>query len=180
MRISPWEVHIKDSDWNDIYKLSSRAHKPFWHYQALGTTLSVNTAGSDTIHRGRRLALTPWFSTQHVARNAQGVQENVDILHDRLLSMSGEVANLSDAYRALSVDVATGFAFRQSFGNLEEAEFSHEFNEAVKTYGRTGIVNRHFFGIPFAILRSLPDAWIKKMNPAVYSFQSVGDSMIRF
>lgn len=173
VRISPWEVQIKDPDWNDIYKLSSKACKPKWYYKSFGSTLSTNTTESDQLHRIHRQALTSWFSTQNITQSEPTIQATIDKLHDRLLASSGKVVNLGDVYRCLAIDVATGFAFQKAFGNLNDPNFSRDFNNAVRNYGRTGIFNRHFWGIPFKLLQSLPQSISTKLNPAVGAFMTV-------
>ncbi|KAJ5635151.1 cytochrome P450 [Penicillium longicatenatum] len=173
VRINPWEVHIKDPDWNDIYKLSSKACKPKWYYRSFGSTLSTNTTESDQLHRIYRQALTTWFSTQNITQSEPNVQATIDRLHDRLLASSGKIVNLGDVYRCLAIDVATGFAFQKAFGNLDDAHFSEDFNMAVRDYGRTGIFNRYLFGLPFKLLQSLPQFISRKLNPAVGTFMAM-------
>jgi hypothetical protein len=165
VRISPWEVHIKDPDWDDIYKLSSKASKPRWYYQSFGTTLSTNTTEAHQLHRARRQALVSWFSSQNIARNTPTVQATIDRLHDRLLASSGRVINMGDVFRSLAIDVASGFAFQRAFNNLDDAEFGRDFNHAVRDYGKTGIVNRHFFGLPFLLMRLMPVPIFNLISP---------------
>ncbi|KAJ5701332.1 cytochrome P450 [Penicillium malachiteum] len=170
IRISPWEVHIKDPDWNDIYKLSSKAYKPSWYYRSFGNTISTTTTESDELHRIHRQALTSWFSTQNISKSEPTIQATIDKLHDRLLASAGKILKLDDVYRSLAVDVATGFAFQKAFGNLDHVKFSQDFNRALRNYGRTGLFNRYCFGLPFKFLQSLPVSISKKLNPAVATF----------
>ncbi|OAA74841.1 Cytochrome P450 [Akanthomyces lecanii RCEF 1005] len=165
VRINPWEVHIKDSNWNDVYKLSSKANKPWWYYRSFGSAQSTNTTEPDQLHRVHRQALQVWFSSQNVTKNIPKVQDTVEQLHDRLASSFGQVINLSDAYRSLALDVTTAFAFQRPFGGLADPNFSKDFNQAIRSYGRIGLLNRHFFGIPSWILQSLPDAISNKISP---------------
>lgn len=180
VRINPWEVHIQDSNWNDIFKLSSKACKPWWYYKSFGSAQSTNTTEPDQLHRIHRQALQTWFSSQNITRNLPTVQETVDRLHDRLLSSPGdEVVSLGDAYRCLAIDVATGFAFGKPFDNLSSADFGKEFNLGIKKYGRIGLINRYFFGIPFTILQSLPVSISSKISPKPVSlFMAVNHSQL--
>ncbi|KAJ6024690.1 cytochrome P450 [Penicillium herquei] len=172
VRISPWEVHIKDSNWNDIYKLSSKASKPRWYYRSFGNTISTTTTESDELHRTHRQALKSWFSTQNISKSEPTIQATIDKLQDRLLASVGKVVNLDDVYRSLAVDVATGFAFHKAFGNLDDAKFSQDFNKALRNYSRTGLFNRYCFGLPFKLLQSLPVFISKKLNPSVATFMA--------
>ncbi|KAM3432481.1 hypothetical protein MY4824_006558 [Beauveria thailandica] len=164
VRISPWEVHIKDSNWNDVYKLSSKAAKPRWYYKSLGNTTSTTTTEQDHVHRMRRQAVQPWFSSQNVTQSLPKIQETIDKLHDRLNSSVDQVINLSDAYRSLSLDVATAFVFRKPFGALDHPDFNKDFNEAIKSYSRIGIFNRHLFGLPLWLLQLLPVSMTNKIS----------------
>ncbi|KAM3507767.1 hypothetical protein MY10362_001569 [Beauveria mimosiformis] len=164
VRISPWEVHIKDSNWNDVYKLSSKAAKPYWYYKSLGKTTSTTTTELDHLHRMRRQAVQPWFSSQNVTQSLPKIQETIEKLHDRLNSSVAQVINLSDAYRSLSLDVATAFVFRKPFGALDHPDFNKDFNEAIKSYSRMGIFNRHLFGLPLWLLQSLPVSITNKIS----------------
>ncbi|KAM3559472.1 hypothetical protein ARSEF4850_004104 [Beauveria asiatica] len=132
VRISPWEVHIKDSNWNDVNKLSSKAAKPRWSYKSFGNTASTATTEQDHLHRMHRQAVQPWFSSQNVTQSLPKIQETIDKLHDCLNSSVDQVINLSDAYRSLSLDVATAFVFRKPFGALDHPDFNKDFNEAIK------------------------------------------------
>ncbi|EGX88617.1 cytochrome P450, putative [Cordyceps militaris CM01] len=165
VRINPWEVHIKDADWNDVYKLSARAAKPWWYYKSFGTALSTATTESDQLHRVHRQPLQAWFSSQNVADNVPKVQATIEKLHDRLAASLGRVVSLSDAYRSLALDVTTVFAFRQPFGGLDHPDFGRDFNQAVKSYSRIGLLNRYFFGLPLWLLQSLPQPISNRISP---------------
>lgn len=164
VRINPWEVHIQDSDWHDIFKLSSKACKPWWYYKSFGSAQSTNTTESDQLHRMHRQALQTWFSSQNISRNVPTIHATVNRLHDRLLACSGKVVNLSDAYRCLAVDIATGFAFQREFGHLDDANFGRDFHQAIRDYGRIGMLSRHFYGIPFAILSLMPKSIVDRIS----------------
>ncbi|KAJ5715260.1 Cytochrome P450 [Penicillium malachiteum] len=182
VRINPWEVQIKDPNWNDIYKLSSKASKPRWYYRSFGNTISTTTTESDELHRIHRQALTSCFSTQNISKSEHTIQATIDKLHDRLLASVGKFISLDNVYRSLAVDMATGFAFQKAFGNLDDAKFSEDFNRALRNYGRTGLFSRYCFGLPFQILQSLPVFISKKLNPAVATFMAAHDmvqSMIK-
>ncbi|KAJ3499068.1 hypothetical protein NLG97_g632 [Lecanicillium saksenae] len=165
VRISPWEVHIKDSEWNDVFKLSARPNKPWWYYRSFGSAQSTNTTEQDHIHRMHRGPLQSWFSAQNVMQNLPEVHGSIEKLHDRVAASVGQVINLSDAYRCLALDVVTAFAFRRPFGGLDHPEFNKDFNLAIKNYSRLGLINRYSFGIPFWLLQSLPLSIAARVSP---------------
>ncbi|XWW94370.1 hypothetical protein V2A60_002313 [Cordyceps javanica] len=165
VRISPWEVHIKDSNWTEIYRLSSRAAKPWWYYRSLGSSQSTSLTEPDQLHRIHRQPLQAWFSSQNVASNIPKVQAIVEKLHDRLAASSGQVVNMCDVYRSLALDVSTTFAFQRPFDHLADPYFNKDFNEAIRGYARIGQFNRYFFGLPFWLIQALPRCVSSKLSP---------------
>ncbi|KAK8070780.1 Cytochrome P450 [Apiospora hydei] len=142
VRINPREVHISDSQWNDVYKYSSKASKPKWFYfRFFGKFPSTN-------------------------KYIPMVTSLIDKLVDRVHALEGRVVSLSDAYRCLATDVATGFAFGKPFGNLDEPTFDHEFNLSVRTVVKVSTFSRHAYGLLLPVLHSMPERFARKMNPA--------------
>src|SRR5277367_2357447 len=54
VRISPWELHVNDPDWNEPYKMSSRANKYHWYYRFVGSSDSAFGTADYDLHRLRR------------------------------------------------------------------------------------------------------------------------------
>ncbi|KFA70985.1 hypothetical protein S40288_10349 [Stachybotrys chartarum IBT 40288] len=181
VRISPWEVHIADPEWNDIFKLSSKANKPWWYYKSFGTFQSTATVELDSVHKIRRKAFQTWFSSENVARNIPNVQATVKKLHDRLLDFAGHAVNLNDAYRSLAIDVATNFAFDKSFNNLDDPLFSKDFNDGIRKYSNMGMMNRYMFAVPFNLLQLLPRSISRRItHPALASFMALLHDYTRY
>ncbi len=167
VRINPWELHISDPDWNAVYRYSSKASKPHWFYlRFFGMFPSTNTAESHALHQLRRAPLQQYFASANVQRYMPIIQDQVDKLCGRLKAADGRVVSLSDAFRCLATDVATGFAFGAPFRHLDEPTFDHEFNLSVKTVVRLSLWSRHTFGLLLPVLHRLPESIAKKMNPA--------------
>ncbi|KAI1483467.1 cytochrome P450 [Daldinia eschscholtzii] len=167
VRINPREVHIADPDWNAVYKYSSKASKPKWFYfRFFGKFPSTNVAESHALHQLRRGPLQVYFASTNIQQYMPTILAQVDKLCSRLHAADGCVVNLSDAFRCLATDVATGFAFGAPFGHLDEPTFDREFNLAVKMVVRTSMWSRHTFGLLLPMLHSLPESIAKKMNPA--------------
>lgn len=135
MRINPWELHVRDPDWADIYKVTRRTHKPERYYCFLGTVGNTFTSGPAEVHRMRRDALQPYFSAAAVARHVPHVEQLVGKLCNRLRAFRGksELVNVGDVFRCLATDVATAFAFREPFGHLDSPDFEHAGNSAVRS-----------------------------------------------
>ncbi|KAI1379233.1 cytochrome P450 [Hypoxylon crocopeplum] len=178
VRINPWEVHIRDPDWNAVYKYSSKASKPRWFYfRFFGRFPSTNVAESHALHQLRRAPLQVYFASSNIQRYMPTIVAQVDKLCARLRAADGTVASLSDAFRCLATDVATGFAFGAPFGHLDEPTFDREFNLSVKTVVRASMWSRHTFGLFLPMLHSLPESVAKKLNPAFGRVMWMRDTM---
>ncbi|KAK0649566.1 cytochrome P450 [Cercophora newfieldiana] len=155
IRINPWELHIRDPDWNEVYKITRRAYKPL-------------------CHRMRREAINSYFSPSAVAKYQPVVEELVRKLIHRLAEFkdTGEAVRLDDAFRALATDGATAFAFRRPFGHLDSPDFEHVGNRGVRMLGYLGALNRITKGFVLWALRSLMPAWVALgINPGSLGVQ---------
>ncbi|KAF3055212.1 Trichodiene oxygenase [Daldinia childiae] len=178
VRINPREVHIADPDWNAVYKYSTKASKPRWFYfRFFGKFPSTNVAESHALHQLRRGPLQVYFASTNIQQYMPTILAQVDRLCARIHAADGCILNLSDAFRCLATDVATGFAFGAPFGHLNEPTFDREFNLAVKMVIRTSMWSRHTFGLLLPILHSIPESIAKKMNPAFGRVKWMRDTM---
>ncbi|RYP67214.1 hypothetical protein DL771_007376 [Monosporascus sp. 5C6A] len=178
VRINPREVHISDPDWNGVYKYSSKASKPHWFYMRFfGMFPSTNTAESHALHQLRRAPLQNYFASTNIQSYMPIILAQVEKLCNRLKEKDGRVVSLSDAFRCLATDVATGFAFGTPFGHLDEPTFDHEFNLSVKTVVKLSMLSRHAFGLFLPVLHRLPEAVAKRMNPAFGRVQWMREMM---
>ncbi|KAI2464814.1 putative cytochrome P450 [Annulohypoxylon bovei var. microspora] len=181
VRINPWELHIADPDWNAVYKYSSKSSKPSWFYfRFFGKFPSTNVAESHALHQLRRAPLQHYFASSNIQRYMPTIVAQVDKLCARLRSAAkdGSVVSLSDAFRCLATDVATGFAFGTPFGHLDEPSFDREFNLSVKVVVKASMWSRHTFGLFLPVLHSLPESIARKMNPAFGRVMWMKDTMI--
>lgn len=106
----------------------------------------------------------------------------VNKLYRRLSTAGGQVVSLSDAFRCLATDVATGFAFGAPFGHLDEPTFDREFNLSVKTVVKISTWSRHMYGLLLPAMHMLPQGFAKRMNPAfgrvVWMMEVSDDSLL--
>ncbi|KAH8883759.1 cytochrome P450 CYP682H1 [Thozetella sp. PMI_491] len=168
VRINPWELHIRDPEWTEIYRVTRRASKPRWFYGMFGTVGNTFSTEDPDMHRMRRDAMQPYFSPAAVARHEPEVDRLVGILMDRLRGHKGkhQVVDIGDAFRCLATDVATAFVFRQPFGHLNHPDFEHVSNRAVRSFGRLGLMNRQTEGWLMYIMSLIPPHIAIKLNPA--------------
>ncbi|KAK3319790.1 cytochrome P450 CYP682H1 [Cercophora scortea] len=168
VRINPWELHIRDPDWNEVYKITRRASKPMWYYQFLGTFGNTFTSVEADVHRMRRDAIQPYFSPAAMARHQPEVERLIGKLMGRLAAFKGkdEAVNLGDVFRCLATDVATAFAFRTPFGHLDSEDFEHAGNMAVRQFGVLGLLNRHSGGRLLKVMALVPPGLARRLSPA--------------
>ncbi|RYO97533.1 hypothetical protein DL765_011134 [Monosporascus sp. GIB2] len=136
---------------------------------------STNTAESHALHQLRREPLQNYFASTNIQNYMPTILAQVEKLCNRLKENDGRVVSMSDAFRCLATDVATGFAFGTPFGHLDEPTFDHEFNLSVKTVVKLSMLSRHTFGLLLPVLHRLPEAVAKRMNPAFGRVQWVGE-----
>lgn len=167
MRISPWELHVNDPDWNEPYKMSSRANKYHWYYRFVGSSDSAFGTADHDLHRLRRGAQQGYFTQASVARFDPIMGEIAGKLISRLREFKGigQVANLSDAYRSLATDVVTEFSFHKSYDQLSYPDFAADFQQTSRDFPRIGMWHRHF-GLILDIFKALPPWFLRMINPA--------------
>jgi hypothetical protein len=111
VRINPYELHVQDSEFYDtLYSsggISRKKNK--WTWDTLGAAgvqdSTLSTIDHD-VHRMRRSAIAPFFSSGNVRKLEPVIQSKVSILLQRLLKFSDgngkEVLNLSHAFSAFT------------------------------------------------------------------------------
>jgi len=170
VRINPWELHIRDADWNEVYKITRRASKDMWYYRFLGPPGNVFTSDSADLHRARREAIGPYFSPAAIARHQPEVERLVRKMLARLAEFKGKtdgIVRLDDVFRAFATDGATAFAFRTPFGHLDSPDFERRGNAAVRKFGTLGMINRHFRGwVVWFMKEIVPPSLAIKISPA--------------
>lgn len=167
MRISPWELHVNDPDWNEPYKVSSRVNKYHWYYKFVGSSDAAFGTADHDIHRIRRKAQQTYFTVDSVARFDPELDRITSKLVSRLLEFKriDQPANLSNAFRSLATDVVTDYAFHKSYNLLDSPDFAASFQRTVRDFPEIGLWHRHF-GLILHILDLMPRWLTKLINPA--------------
>lgn len=110
VRINPYELHVSDPSYYDtIYASTASGHKRdkwSWCQQQFGTDLSMFSTVDHDLHRQRRQALSPFFSTQSVMRLQPLISERVGVLVERFKEFRCDV----DEMRPPIIDVQHAFA----------------------------------------------------------------------
>jgi cytochrome P450 len=167
VRISPWELHVNDPDWNEPYKVSSRVNKYHWYYKFVGSSDAAFGTADHDIHRIRRKAQQTYFTVDSVARFDPELDRITSKLVSRLLEFKriNQPANLSNAFRSLATDVVTDYAFHKSYNLLDSPDFAAAFQRTVRDFPEIGLWHRHF-GLILHILDLMPRWLTKLINPA--------------
>ena len=167
MRISPWELHVNDPDWNEPYKVSSRLNKYHWYYKFVGSSDAAFGTADHDVHRIRRKAQQTYFTLDSVARFDQDLEDITSKLVSRLQGFKGtnQPANLSNAFRSLATDVVTDYAFHKSYNLLDYPDFAAAFQRTMRDFPEIGLWHRHF-GLILHIFESMPRWLTKLINPA--------------
>lgn len=171
MRITPDEVHLSNPDHYDlVYSAKSGLYKDDRFYGALGIDVATFGTVHNDVHRRRRAMLNPFFSRKKVLELETIVHDKADklcqILSDN--GAAGTPTEIGAAFRAISVDVITDYAFGESWDQLGLPDLGAWFSDMVQ--GSAGM----FFTLQafpsLRILHSLPPWVAKRMSPAVADF----------
>lgn len=180
VRISPHEIHIKDSDsFLQFNSNTSKLDKYAWYYNFVAAPLSGALTTSHELHRTRRAAMAKYFSTANVTRLEPLIQSCVSKLISRLDEhrLQGKVVDLSNAYRCIATDVITEYALPRSRLMLDSPDFAAGYNRVLRDFANIATWHRHI-PIIFPIFNAIPRSVIAKMDPgpslAVYDNQKVG------
>ena len=167
MRIGPNELHILDSGhYNSLYNMANRLDKYEWFYSMMGNPMASFGTISADVHRVRRSALSPFFSTQAVVKFYPHMQPIVDRLIARmeLCAERDEEVPLFYAYRCLTVDIISEYAFAHQMRLLDRADWGRYFYSAWRSLWELSPTIRQFPFMMDAIM-SMPRWMTKLINP---------------
>lgn len=150
MRIAPDEVHLSDPN----------------HYDVV---YGPESAFSGDL--GFELALKPFFSRRSVLDIESLVQSKVDKLCRRVSAdrTVAQPSNLHAAFRAVSVDVITEYAFDECWHQLEADDLGERLGSVMRGSAPVVFTLRAFpsWG---GLIRRMPDGIARRISPAVADF----------
>jgi cytochrome P450 len=183
VRITPDEVHLSDPDnYERIYHVGSRYSKDANFYGAFGNENSSFTTPANELHRKRRTGLNSFFSRRVVIDLEDIVQDKARLLCraiDNAITTTKPM-DLHHALRAVSIDVITEYAFGQSYGLLETADFGYDFFMLVQRLGPAAWIFRQ---VPWlkVVLRAMPKSIVRVVSAPmsnVINMQLVSDGSL--
>lgn len=168
VRITPDEVHLSDPEnYEVIYQVGSKYTKYARYYDAFSIAYSSFTTPSNEVHRRRRAALNPFFSRKMVL-------ELEDVVHSKANTLcglvsrkfsAGEPVDLHHAFRAVSVDVITDYAFGKSYDLLDSPDLGAHFFKLTRGLGPSIWTFQQFPWL--LVLNNLPPWVLEKMNDSL-------------
>lgn len=179
MRISPWELHVNDLDWNEPYKVTSRVDKYHWYYKFVGSSDAAFGTADHDLHRMRRKAQQSYFTQDAVSQFDAPLRNITSKLSVRLAGFksTGQPVNLSNAFRSLATDVVTEYCFHKSYSLLDSPDFAASFQRAIRNFPEIGTWHRHF-GLILNVFEAMPRWLVGLINPpgvSVLDFFNVGN-----
>jgi cytochrome P450 len=180
IRITPDEIHLSDPDhYETIHRIGTKYTKYARYYNAFSISYSSFTAASNEVHRRRRAALNPFFARKMVLTLEDVVQSQAEkmcaLVTQKLAA--GEPANLHQAFRAISVDVASDYSFGESYNLLDSPDLGQDFFRLTRGLGPSIWIFQQFPQL--LIANSLPSWILEKLDDSlaqIVKLQEVNDS----
>ena len=180
VRISPDEVHIQDSEYfHTLFSNSQKLDKLKRLRHRFSNPRATFATPEHEIHRLRRSALNPFFSTREIALQSPFIQNRVNRLCDRLqkeYAGSGRILVMDDMWGCLTSDTIVEYCFDRPYRFLEMPDFRASFVDAMNDLMNGVHVITQFPWIR-AIVNCLPDSVAKTVQPgmgSVIDFNNVG------
>ncbi|KAI9714885.1 MAG: hypothetical protein M1820_000174 [Bogoriella megaspora] len=169
VRITPSELHIRDSDYYDeLYGTPKQDRDPWFSPRSAptGTNVSVLTTHSHDHWRVRRTVLNPFFSRRSVVGFQPLIREKVELLCSQLAKYreGSESVNLIDAFATFSCDVITDYCFGFCNEQLRSPDFKDNLHTPFYALTEFGQLVAHFPWLG-PLVDSLPDSVNIALNP---------------
>lgn len=118
------------------------------------------------LHRKRRAALSPYFSSANVRRLEPIIQDSLTKLLGRLDSCykSGQVLPITVAYKAMTSDIITSYAFGKSTNYLLKEDFNISFFETIASVFEVAHSMLHIAWLG-PLIQALPIPLLVKLLP---------------
>ncbi|OJD32106.1 benzoate 4-monooxygenase cytochrome p450 [Diplodia corticola] len=176
VRITPSEVSLNDpSNYGKIYHVGTKYYKAASYYRVFGAPAAFFTTIPNRLHAARRAPVNPFFSRRGVQSLEPLVQEKARVLVARLrreLDTKGD-CELHDLFSALSVDVASEYAFDDCYGLLDAEGYGKAFAGMVR-----GVLRSFWFFMQSATVEAVAlrlPRWVSEINPAIKHYNALVD-----
>ncbi|KIW16416.1 hypothetical protein PV08_06468 [Exophiala spinifera] len=182
LRINPEEVHIQDADYYDQVYAGPTHKRNKWTFFTNSSGLPQSAFGTPdhNLHRMRRGAMNPYFSTAKVRMLQSRIESSLNNLLARFREFqeSGKPMTVSLAYAALTNDIVMEYAFGRSDNRLLAPDFDPSFKEA----GEAGAKLSHLVKqMPWllSLMKMMPDSVQIALNPVMASYIRLNQDIIK-
>ncbi|TVY33221.1 Cytochrome P450 monooxygenase [Lachnellula occidentalis] len=165
VRVTPNELHIKDSQFFDTFYSYPKIQKYGWDAK-LGNENAIFTTIHSAVHRRRRGALNPMFSRRAVFNLVPVIREKLELLCKRIdeYEEGHKPVNFTRAYSAMTGDVIMEYFFGFTYKHVEAPEFL-SFHEAYMGFALSGHIATQFpWYIPSANKQSAHELYPRLNN----------------
>jgi len=160
-------------DYDKIYHVGTRYYKDKSFYHSFGPTQSIFSLESNSAHRTRRAALGSLFSPKAVQNLEWLVQKHVSRLITRMRNFApGQILNLHLAYRCVSVDVISDYAFAKPYNLLLDETFGAEYFAGIADLA-LGVWIFKMFPLMAKTLFSMPLGLVQKLSQPAYTMMKL-------
>ena len=170
IRISPHELHVNDAAFFDtLYNRQDGVwHKYDWSVDAFATKGATLWTADHTLHKNRRMPLSPFFSKAKVAKQEDMIMKHAHRLYGRLatFAVSRKPVDIGAALTAFVRDVVNEYMFGKHYNDLEKTDFDAGMVVAAQAGGLLWRTTKfiRFFG---PMMRSIPPTWIMAVSDPV-------------
>lgn len=168
VRISPYELHVIDSDFYEVLYSAGASRRDKWHwaYKQFGTSKSSFGTSPHDLHRMRRGVLNPYFSKRAITKLEPMIKEKIEALCAQLRQAASNKTpvNLGYAFGALTLDIITEYCYGISYDAINQPDFDPMWLDAVTDLSKNGHFLKHF-GFMIPLMQSLPNSVVLKLNP---------------
>ncbi|KAL8735465.1 MAG: hypothetical protein Q9181_002808 [Wetmoreana brouardii] len=185
VRITPWEIHIRDPEYyENIYSTSQAFDKPHSVAHWSGIQNAIFTTPGHELHRLRRTAIAPSFSRSKVQKKAAFIQSQADKICSRIRDEyvgNNKVLRLNDVFTCYTADVIFQYLSFQPFGFLDSPNFECAFARSMKGFKSMAHLSAQFPWIPRLASR-IPEALLLILQPslgAIIQMQNEITSLIK-
>ncbi|KAL1619767.1 hypothetical protein SLS56_009968 [Neofusicoccum ribis] len=162
VRITPNELHVRDSSWFDVLYASNPTHRDKYPPAAQLAGLPLGTHGTvqHDLHRKRRTANAPMFSKRAVASAQDLIREHVNELAEVFATKVGndEPVELQTTFLAYTTDTIYHYMFDKDSGYQRNPEAAKSWRRSMQAVSQATPFMKQF---PWLLSRVmlLPD-WV--------------------
>ena len=181
IRISPWEIHIRDPDYYDaIYSTSRSFDKPQSVAHWSGIYNATFTTTGHALHRMRRSAIAPSFSKRKVQNRGPFIQSQLDKICSRLTQEyvgRNRILVMNDVFTCYAADVILESMFDRSYGFLDSPIFECAFGKSMKALKSMAHISAQFPWL-HKLANRLPERLLLKLQPSLAAIIQMQDVRI--